>query len=112
MGSKGTGLNKRQDEWGEDESPATTEHTCLICGCTDAQACEGGCYWVLPGICSKCLHELVPECIGLLVEVIMETHKAEIDVGHHGDDECCVGKCTTCDLIKAARNIEAALERK
>lgn len=27
---------------------------CLICGCTDLEACSDGCYWVEPGICSTC----------------------------------------------------------
>jgi hypothetical protein len=28
--------------------------TCRVCGCTDDKACEGGCYWVAPCLCSKC----------------------------------------------------------
>jgi hypothetical protein len=28
---------------------------CLLCGCTDERACEGGCYWVAPGLCSRCV---------------------------------------------------------
>lgn len=28
--------------------------TYRVCGCTDDNACEGGCYWVEPGLCSKC----------------------------------------------------------
>lgn len=27
---------------------------CEACGCTDAQACPGGCHWVRPGMCSAC----------------------------------------------------------
>ena len=30
---------------------------CIGCGCTDAYACDGGCYWFAPGVCSKC-HEI------------------------------------------------------
>lgn len=35
--------------------------TCIGCGCTDEEACEGGCYWVakspgeLAGACSACV---------------------------------------------------------
>lgn len=35
--------------------------TCVNCGCTDRQACPGGCYWVsvnrddATGVCSSCL---------------------------------------------------------
>ena len=28
--------------------------TCRVCGCTDDQACPGGCYWVEDGLCSQC----------------------------------------------------------
>ncbi|MEO8502464.1 MAG: hypothetical protein ABI609_01065 [Acidobacteriota bacterium] len=31
---------------------------CFGCGCTDDQACDGGCYWLLPGWCSACGHRL------------------------------------------------------
>ena len=27
---------------------------CRVCGCIDDQACEGGCTWVEPDLCSKC----------------------------------------------------------
>ncbi len=27
---------------------------CRICGCTDDNACEGGCYWVEEDLCSAC----------------------------------------------------------
>lgn len=27
---------------------------CAACGCTEARACRGGCYWVAPERCSKC----------------------------------------------------------
>ena len=27
---------------------------CKHCGCTDTQACEGGCWWVAPDVCSTC----------------------------------------------------------
>lgn len=27
---------------------------CRGCGCTDAFACEGGCSWAEPGLCSTC----------------------------------------------------------
>jgi hypothetical protein len=28
--------------------------TCKVCGCTDTRACEGGCWWVGPELCSRC----------------------------------------------------------
>lgn len=36
------------------------EITCISCGCTDSEACEGGCYWMREdaeggaGVCSNC----------------------------------------------------------
>jgi hypothetical protein len=27
---------------------------CWQCGCTDDHACEGGCYWIEPDLCSAC----------------------------------------------------------
>lgn len=31
--------------------------SCEICGCTDYAACEDGCFWMRPGLCSKCYEE-------------------------------------------------------
>lgn len=31
-----------------------SEQTCKVCGCTQFNACVGGCFWVEPGLCSKC----------------------------------------------------------
>lgn len=30
---------------------------CKICGCTDDNACPGGCYWVEPRLCSACVNK-------------------------------------------------------
>lgn len=32
----------------------TTEVRCQVCGCTDSEACLGGCSWSEPGLCSGC----------------------------------------------------------
>lgn len=29
--------------------------TCRVCGCTEEKACEDGCSWVAPGLCSACV---------------------------------------------------------
>lgn len=29
---------------------------CVVCGCTEAKACPGGCTWVAPNLCSRCAH--------------------------------------------------------
>ena len=36
-------------ELGEDQ-----DDRCRVCGCTDLSACDGGCFWVEPGLCSQC----------------------------------------------------------
>lgn len=28
--------------------------SCRVCGCTDENACEGGCWWVEDDLCSSC----------------------------------------------------------
>ncbi len=30
------------------------ERRCRVCGCTDDHACDGGCHWVEPDLCSAC----------------------------------------------------------
>jgi len=30
------------------------ENRCRVCGCTNMQACPGGCYWVEDDLCSRC----------------------------------------------------------
>jgi hypothetical protein len=30
------------------------EPECRVCGCTEFNACAGGCYWVEPDLCSRC----------------------------------------------------------
>lgn len=38
---------------------ADSNRACRHCGCTDDRACEGGCYWVEPDLCSACDPEAV-----------------------------------------------------
>jgi hypothetical protein len=34
--------------------------SCRVCGCTNENACEGGCSWIAPGLCSTCAPEPSP----------------------------------------------------
>jgi hypothetical protein len=34
---------------------------CRLCGCSEANACEGGCSWVEPDLCSQCAAKQQPE---------------------------------------------------
>jgi hypothetical protein len=40
--------------------PALVGEVCRHCGCTELDACEGGCFWVAPGLCSACSAEGLP----------------------------------------------------
>lgn len=46
---------------GEIMPAATTGSSCRVCGCTDLNACPGGCFWVQPDLCSTCYHEMVDD---------------------------------------------------
>jgi hypothetical protein len=35
---------------------------CLVCGCTEDHACEGGCHWVAPRLCSACVAHAASVC--------------------------------------------------
>lgn len=37
------------------ELKVTLETKCDGCGCTDSEACLGGCSWAAPAICSNCV---------------------------------------------------------
>lgn len=41
----------------EIEIPESPIH-CDMCGCSEDDACPGGCSWALPGICSECAHAI------------------------------------------------------
>jgi ParB family chromosome partitioning protein len=51
-------LEDPQPEDAAAESPVgddTSVRSCRACGCTDAEACDGGCSWVEDDLCSECL---------------------------------------------------------
>ncbi len=33
---------------------AGNEHRCRDCGCSESRACDGGCVWATPNLCSRC----------------------------------------------------------
>ncbi len=37
------------------------EEKCKVWGCTNDNACEGGCYWVAEHLCSSCLDKILEE---------------------------------------------------
>ncbi len=34
---------------------AGEELQCVCCGCSETQACPGGCVWATPTLCSRCV---------------------------------------------------------
>ncbi|HPS94613.1 MAG TPA: phage Gp37/Gp68 family protein [Deltaproteobacteria bacterium] len=47
-------------QWGEFIVPEDGARACRVCGCTWNNACDGGCYWVEPDLCSSCIGKPVP----------------------------------------------------
>lgn len=45
---------KAEPEGSADDQVDSEVRTCRECGCTDAEACEGGCEWVEDDLCSNC----------------------------------------------------------
>lgn len=48
-------------QWGEWFVPEDGAEACRVCGCTWHNACEGGCFWIEPGLCSNCVGKPVPD---------------------------------------------------
>jgi hypothetical protein len=42
----------------DEEEKDENERKCRVCGCTEDNACEGGCYWVEEDLCSKCAEKM------------------------------------------------------
>lgn len=68
---------------------APKPRACVGCGCTDAQACPGGCSWVSlnPPVCSNCI---VPDGMdaGAYVEDEAEGDGADNRSGLYGAERC------------------------
>jgi len=54
---------------------AGVEMQCRVCGCSDSRACDGGCVWAEPFLCSQCARKgerlvivPVPEESGILFD--------------------------------------------
>jgi hypothetical protein len=55
----------------------TTVRQCRICGCTDDEACPGGCSWSQPEICSTC-GDRDQEVRDLYVQTLRAQHNASV----------------------------------
>ncbi len=45
----------------DEEEKEEGEQKCRVCGCTQYNACEDGCYWVEEDLCSKCAEKMKEE---------------------------------------------------
>lgn len=54
----GLGLD---DESIEDACVEAQQPSCRICACTEDRACPGGCSWIEPDLCSRCVGKTAPE---------------------------------------------------
>lgn len=57
-----------------DEIMSSEEMECRVCGCTDSCACEGGCYWVLPELCSQCAEKMLKMSRSELMAIFTEKY--------------------------------------
>ncbi|EHL0042373.1 hypothetical protein E5K34_002501 [Enterococcus faecalis] len=44
---------KEQEELNEVFDP--DDRRCRVCGCTQFNACSGGCYWIEEDLCTRCV---------------------------------------------------------
>ena len=58
---------------------------CIVCGCTDEQACPSGCAWIIPEVCSRCYR--LYELINSVVKASLRKLSIERIGGHGGIDE-------------------------
>ena len=61
--------------------------TCRFCSCTEEHACEGGCFWVLPDVCSRCAIEQL-DTAGMQtdwLELAMQEYSMQTAIAVHVD---------------------------
>ncbi|WP_437798474.1 ParB/RepB/Spo0J family partition protein [Sorangium sp. So ce693] len=85
------------------------EEACAVCGCTEDAACEGGCCWVAPTLCSVCgrLQERI-------VEVLAERSlsRAELRAGLEAEEQPFAQRThAACDEL-AARKVVRERDQK
>jgi hypothetical protein len=72
--------------------------TCRRCGCTDEQACPGGCHWVADDLCSACPPTSTTPGAVVLIEPVRPTLFAvvctEDGCSHESGGETLIGSLT------------------
>lgn len=51
---------------------AATERRCRVCGCTELQACPGGCSWAGADLCSSCAAAAGPDAASAMAAVVRQ----------------------------------------
>ena len=65
------------------------ERTCRICGCTQNNACKGGCFWVEDNLCSKCVKKVkIPKCFSKDYTQSVVLHGGLVCWGGFGQPSC------------------------
>jgi hypothetical protein len=74
---------------------ATTEleRRCRICGCTDAEACDGGCTWYAVDVCDRCVNGAALIETERLRQELFEGHDAAHDAQHVSEELALAACC-------------------
>lgn len=52
---------------------------CRICGCTQYNACDGGCYWITDDLCSQCMQSTNSYSVVIAIDTESERYVKLID---------------------------------
>lgn len=71
-------------------SPREEIPACRVCGCTNDRACEGGCWWVEPDLCSTCKQAMpdTPPDLATAARALLRVC-AELTAEGMVDDDAC-----------------------
>lgn len=78
---------------------------CGACGCTQNNACEGGCHWVAEGLCSACQYDVQPCDDGEVGWVVVDRISGETLGDEHGQ----VVYRDSADALRAAQRGTVAM---
>lgn len=76
----GAPLSSAVERVGPDGAPVERERACVACGCTERDACPGGCAWAdaVVDICSRCAVLTNPYLVSLARAYIV-AHSEDLD---------------------------------
>lgn len=65
-----------------DREPLFDERRCRVCGCTDDNACPGGCYWVEDDLCSTCADKMLKKLEKSIRDFDKSMHKVRKSINN------------------------------